>query len=81
MAAIGAVLALLLTTRPGGSAEEEKRSCCFTNPEYSGVCQVDPAEGETCGSILAYLNKAMSTGKSYCSNTDIRGGWRLVKCK
>jgi len=55
--------------------------CCFTNQRYSGVCQVVPAEDETCGSILSYLNTPNSTGKGYCAGTDIRGGWTQVDCK
>jgi hypothetical protein len=56
-------------------------ACCYSNPSYSGVCQVKPAQDETCASILSYLNTALSTGKSYCSNTDIRGGWKQVACE
>ena len=40
-----------------------------------------PGEGETCQSILAYLNNPMSTGKSYCGGTAVRGGWVQVDCK
>jgi hypothetical protein len=54
--------------------------CCFTNPQYTGVCKVEPAEGETCATILAYLNNPQSQGKSYCGNTNIRGGWKQQKC-
>lgn len=55
--------------------------CCFSNQRYSGVCQVAPAENETCSSILAYLNTPNSTGKGYCAGTDIRGGWVQVDCR
>lgn len=54
--------------------------CCFTNPSYSGVCQVQPAKDETCASILSYLNNPMSAGKAYCDSTPVRGGWRQVAC-
>ena len=54
--------------------------CCYTHPQYAGPCAVEPAKGETCASILAYLNNPRSQGKSYCSNTNIRGGWKQVKC-
>jgi hypothetical protein len=54
--------------------------CCFTNPQYAGPCAVQPGKGETCSSILAYLNNPGSQGKSYCSNTNIRGGWKSAKC-
>jgi hypothetical protein len=56
-------------------------SCCFTHPGYTGTCEVQPAEGETCGSILDYLNNAMSQGKNYCNNTALRGGWKSVPCE
>jgi hypothetical protein len=73
-AATAAAAALLL-----GSAA--KPSCCFTNPQYSGVCAVEPGEGETCATILDYLNNPQSQGKTYCGNTSIRGGWKQVECK
>jgi hypothetical protein len=84
IAVLGASVVLLLATRPAASVvadEKPAAPCCFTNPQYSGVCQVQPAEGESCSSILAYLNKPMSSGKSYCSSTEIRGGWARVKCE
>ena len=31
--------------------------------------------------MLAYLNDPKAAGKSYCSNTTIRGGWKNVRCK
>jgi len=63
-----------------GHAEETKKPCCFSNPRYTGICKVVPAEGSTCSSILAYLNKNNSVGKTYCGNTRIRGGWTSVQC-
>ena len=74
------VIALALATATRSSTEE-KRKCCFTNPAYTGVCEVEPSKDETCASILAYLNQAGSVGKSYCFNTDVRGGWAEVACK
>lgn len=59
----------------------DRASCCFTNHRYTGVCAVEPGENETCGSILAYLNNPQSQGKSYCGNTNIRGGWKQVACE
>lgn len=56
------------------------QKCCFTNPGYSGTCEVVPGKDETCGSILDYLNNPMSQGKGYCSNTTIRGGWKSTDC-
>jgi hypothetical protein len=55
--------------------------CCFTNPGFAGTCEVEPAEDETCASILGYLNNPMSQGKGYCGNTTVRGGWQSVACK
>jgi hypothetical protein len=80
--ACAAVLALM----GGGSgfvvraADPSPKPCCYTNAGYSGVCSVQPGEGETCGSILDYLNNPNSQGKSYCGNTNIRGGWSAKKC-
>lgn len=54
--------------------------CCFTNPAYSGTCEVAPGKDETCASILDYLNNPMSQGKGYCSNTTIRSGWKTAAC-
>lgn len=73
--------AALATATRSTTQEKEKPKCCFTNPQYSGVCQVEPAKGESCASILAYLNQPGATGKTYCSNTDARGGWEQVSCK
>ena len=75
------ILAGAALTSATRSTTDEKEKCCFTNPQYSGVCQVQPAAGETCASILAYLNHPGATGKGYCNNTDIRGGWKQVSCK
>ncbi len=70
-------LAVLVPALIAGSAEP----CCFANDRYEGTCTVMPGEGETCGSIQAYLNNPMSTGKTYCGNTKVRGGWVQVDCK
>ena len=56
-------------------------TCCFTNPRYSGVCQVTTGPDETCADILAYLNNQASTGKTYCGSTKVRGGWEQVDCE
>lgn len=68
---------------PEGSdrAVQRDASCCYTHPSYTGTCIVEPAEDETCASILAYLNNPMSQGKSYCGGTKIRGGWKQVMCE
>jgi hypothetical protein len=69
------------SARATTAATEAKPPCCFSNPSYSGTCQVNPGEGETCATILSYLNTPLSTGKSYCSNTDVRGGWKQETCE
>ncbi len=79
-----AVMALAMAVPPQAAQEqqtEEPKPCCFANPSYYGICKVTPAEDETCASILEYLNNPMSTGKTYCDFTDIRGGWELVDCE
>ncbi len=63
-------------SEPAGSEDV----CCFNNPAYSGTCRVEPAEDETCASILAYLNNPMGQGKSYCEGTKVRQGWQQVTC-
>jgi hypothetical protein len=62
-------------------AGEPEKKCCFKNNRYAGACEVTPAEGETCKSILEYLNNPNSTGKAYCGGTAIRGGWGSATCK
>ena len=88
--AAGLAAALLLSVPLQGHVRNEssgestaaaaRRPCCYTNPQYSGPCAVQPGEGETCASILAYLNNPTSQGKTYCNSTNIRGGWKRVKC-
>lgn len=75
---IAATLAGMLLLIGAGSPP---RQCCFTNPRYSGVCAVEPGGGETCQSILDYLNNPQSQGKTYCGNTNVRGGWKQVTCE
>src|SRR5262245_16416293 len=60
--------------------EPPPQKCCFTNPRQAGTCEVTPGSGETCGSVLAYLNSPNSQGKTYCGNTTVRGGWQSVSC-
>jgi hypothetical protein len=76
-AVVVAGFAALAPTLVAGSAEP----CCFANDRYEGTCKVTPGEGETCQSILAYLNNPMSTGKLYCGSTSVRGGWVQADCK
>lgn len=75
------VLALAAAGAPAASPDDPKQPCCLTNPQYSGVCSVEPAADETCGQVLDYLNSPQSQGKTYCGNTNIRGGWLLTKCE
>ncbi len=79
--ALAAATLSLLAVRAAVARADEKPECCFKNPSYAGVCRVQPAEGETCAKILSYLNTTMSTGKSYCNNTEIRGGWEQATCE
>jgi uncharacterized protein (TIGR02246 family) len=55
-------------------------TCCFNNFRFAGGCQVRPASGETCASVLSYLNSFDSVGSYYCGNTTVRGGWTLTSC-
>jgi hypothetical protein len=63
------------------STSIQQAPCCFENPRFSGTCEVTPGEGESCGTILGYLNNPNSMGKDYCGNTNIRGGWSQVNCE
>ena len=63
------------------STDAPRPPCCFENPRYVGVCQVQPVKDETCASILEYLNNPQSAGKTYCNNTAIRGGWKTIPCE
>ncbi len=73
---------LLALAAPAQSPEPpaEKVECCYTHPAYSGVCRVTPAPDETCESVFAYLNDPASSGKNYCDETNLRGGWKMVDC-
>ena len=75
---LAAAGALLLAG--SGSGRAAHRTCCFNNPQYAGVCEVSPSKGETCASILAYLNNPAAQGKTYCSNSGVRVGWKQVAC-
>ena len=77
-----ALIALCWALSAAGTvpAADAGGQCCFTNPAFTGVCQVTPQEGETCQSILDYLNTPNSAGKNYCGDTTIRGGWQQTSC-
>jgi len=92
---LAVIAAAATVSSAAGSADEARRAlaaravqqpplppqrCCFTNPGYTGTCEVVPGKDESCGSILDYLNNPMSQGKGYCSNTTIRGGWKSAYC-
>ncbi len=76
-AAVTAAAALAATVPRAADAPEP---CCFANDRLEGMCKMVPGEGETCDGILAYLNNPMSTGKTYCGATTVRGGWVRVNC-
>jgi hypothetical protein len=74
---LGWAFAAVVAATLGAKADAK---CCFTNPAYTGVCEAVPSEGESCQSILDYLNTPNSSGKSYCGGTTIRGGWQQSTC-
>jgi hypothetical protein len=76
MAVAGDLTPQAFTSAPSAT----RPACCYTNPQYAGVCVVQPAKDESCASIRTYLNNPQSQGKTYCNITSIRGGWRQVKC-
>jgi hypothetical protein len=78
-AALAVVLGFAALAAAAGAVAAE--SCCFVNDRFSGMCTVRPGQGETCQSALDYLNNPMSSGKSYCGGTSVRGGWIQVDCK
>jgi hypothetical protein len=74
----------LMFLLPGFLKSQEEQSattCCFDHDGYAGQCKVTPAEGETCASILEYLNSPGTVGKTYCNNSKWRGGWSQVDCE
>ena len=79
--AFGTWLLLLEAVAPARAQQRQQPPCCFNNPRYAGPCSVEPSAGETCRSVLAYLNDPKAVGKTYCSNTTIRGGWKGVRCQ
>lgn len=78
MAVVAGVTVLAATPPPGAAGAVEP--CCFASDRYQGVCTVIPGEGETCQTVLDYLNNPMSTGRTYCGGTKVRGGWVAVDC-
>jgi len=80
VAAAGPVVAAAGSCAAADS-QDPRPHCCFTSPRYVGACEVEPEKGETCTSILEYLNNPQSQGKAYCNRTAIRGDWKLVPCE
>ena len=78
-----AILFLLAAGSPAPARVQDPlpQKCCFSNPGYSGTCEVVPAKDESCGQILDYLNNPMAQGKSYCGNTTVRSGWKSTSCE
>ncbi len=71
------------TQEPGTYVVE----CTFTNPAYSGECDVSEETAASvpprraCEQILSCLNDVRCTSKMYCNATSVRGGWKLVKAE
>jgi hypothetical protein len=78
MATVAVVVGLAAS--PSAAAAGAAEPCCFANDRYQGVCTVVPGDGETCTTVLDYLNNPMSTGRTYCGGTKVRGGWVAVDC-
>ncbi len=80
----GSVAALETTTSTDSESMTsglQSEPCCFSNPRFTGVCQVTPGSDESCSSILGYLNNPNSVGRAYCGNTKVRGGWAQSDCE
>ena len=78
--AVAATIPVLAET-PAAETSTGGDKCCFSNPRYSGMCEVTTGPDETCSDVLAYLNNQASVGKTYCGNTKVRGGWAQVECE
>jgi hypothetical protein len=83
----GAGVAAVAVDRGGDGAPhrrcvtgETTRAVLFHQLRYTGVSG-DARRGQSCGSILAYLNNPNSSGKGYCGGTSIRGGWQQASCE
>jgi hypothetical protein len=80
-AAILLLTAPLAATATSRAEDPAPARCCFQNPRFAGTCEVQPGKDESCSQILDYLNNPMSKGRTYCNNTDVRGGWTSVACE
>jgi len=83
---VAIIVASMVSTIPAQAGETEIQTaigndtCCFSNPRYTGICQVTTGPDETCSDVLSYLNNQASVGKTYCGNTKVRGGWAQADC-
>ena len=68
------------------SSASPTATCVFSNPGFAGKCQQNTPiaagsnEQKACQSILVCLNDSRCTS-TYCSATQIRGGWKLESAK
>ena len=76
MSAAAVAVALLAAS----GAEAAGKQCCFNNPGFTGTCKVTIEQGEKCSTVLEYLNTPNTSGRDYCSNSGVRGGWVRVNC-
>ncbi len=81
VALIVVAVAPIFAETPAAETTIGDDNCCFTNPRYSGTCEVTTGPDETCADVLAYLNNQASVGKTYCGNTKVRGGWAEIECE
>lgn len=81
------IAALLLYERPSAAVDDGASKtvvCSFSNPAFSGFCRETRRVARTdsgarvCAGILTCLNDPRCA-RTYCSATQIRGGWRLEK--
>jgi len=80
LAALALTATAVAQTRSGQVQPSGSDVCCLNNFRYTGTCEVTVGSGESCSSVLSYLNNLNSAGRQYCGNTIIRGGWTLVRC-
>jgi hypothetical protein len=80
------VAALAVGSAPAPPASSPTATCVFSNPGFAGKCQQNAPiaagsnEQKACESILKCLNDTRCTA-TYCSATQIRGGWQLESAK